>query len=228
MIDDSIRELTAEERESLQRPLQPPPTAVPWRPAASGALRLVGLVALAVGVIALLGGRNIGGLLFAACAGLLYGTYHLVTTAREDARRRAWAEEHLARRRRELSRILEDGRATVRRVHAVAVVQLDPIEDEGTGWVFDLGDGRALFLKGQDYDAPDDEAPWPNTDFEIVRAAADGTMLHMRCHGTLLPPLRVIPGSDLDPGKGWDEREEVLHMSVDEAVRTVLPDSAME
>lgn len=88
--------------------------------------------------------------------------------------------------------------------------------------MFDLGDGRVLFLKGPCYFPSDEDAPWPSTDFEIVRAAADGTMLGLHCHGTALPPLRVVPGDDVDPQKGWDEREEVLHMSVDDAVRSVL------
>jgi hypothetical protein len=57
---------------------------------------------------------------------------------------------------------------------------------------------------------------------EIVRAATDGTMFGLQCHGTPLRPLRVVPRDTVDPQKGWDEREEVLPMSVDEAVRTVL------
>jgi hypothetical protein len=118
--------------------------------------------------------------------------------------------------------MLQDGRVVVKRVHAVAVVEIEPLEDEGTGYVFDLGDGRGLFLKGDDYFPADEDAVWPSTEFEIVRAAADGRVLDVHCHGAALPPLRVIPGDDVDPQKGWDAREEVLHMSVDEAVRTVL------
>ena len=37
-----------------------------------------------------------------------------------------------------------------------------------------------------------------------------------------LPPLRVVSRDDVDPQKGWDEREEVLEMSLDDAVRSIL------
>lgn len=225
MIQDSIRDMTAEERASLQAAMQPPPAAERQparRSIGPEAWGLVGVLVVTLAVIVLSGGRNIGGLVFAAVAGLAAVGYHVVSEARRNAPRRSFSANYIAQRRRELAQILEDGRATVRRVHAVAVVEIQPIEDEGMGYVFDLGDGRVLFLKGQDYDIADDEAPWPNTDFEIVRAAADGTMLGLRCHGTALRPLRVISSDDVDPQTGWDEREEVMHLSVDEAVRMVL------
>ena len=47
-------------------------------------------------------------------------------------------------------------------------------------------------------------------------------MLGLRCQGALLRPMRVIPASMVDPQKGWEEREDVLQMSVDQAVRSVL------
>ncbi|HUR06336.1 MAG TPA: hypothetical protein VM347_27565, partial [Nonomuraea sp.] len=84
------------------------------------------------------------------------------------------------------------------------------------------GDGRVLFLKGQDYRPTEEDDRWPNTDFELVRTVAEGRFMSLICHGSTLPPLRVVPGDDVDPQKGWDEREEVLEMSMDEAVRTVL------
>lgn len=225
MIQEYVREMTTDERASLQGAMRPEPararrpTLRSIEPETWG-LALVAVLTLAV--IALAGGSR-GGLAIAAAAGVLVGGYQLAAAARRNARRREFGEAYAARRHRELVRVLEDGRATVKRVRAVAVVEIEPFEDEGPGYVFDLGDGRVLFVKGQDFSLPDDEdSPWPNTDFEIVRAATDGTMLGLRCHGTALRPLRVVPAADVDPQKGWDEREEVLQMSVDEAVRTVL------
>jgi hypothetical protein len=177
---------------------------------------------LALVAIALAGGRNVGGFALVIAAGVIYGGYRLVSAGRSRARREQFIERYTAQRSGEVARVLQDGRVTVKRVHAVAVVQIEPIEDEGTGYLFDLGDGRVLFLKGQDYDVAGDDAPWPNTEFEIVRAVTDGTMLDLRCHGTALPPLRVISRDEVDPRKAWDEREAVLEMSLDDAVRIVL------
>lgn len=224
MIEEFVREMTAAERADLEQAMRWQPTPVrPSTPQGIGleAVGLVVLLLLALGAIWLAGGRDRGGLVFAAVVGGIFVVHHVISTAR-TARPGAYAQDYMERRRREIVRVLEDGRATVKRVHAVAVVEMEPIEDEGMGYVFDLGDGRVLFLKGQDYFALDEDALWPNTDFEIVRAVADGTMLDLRCHGTALAPLRTIPGDALDPQKGWDEREEVLEMSVDDAVRTVL------
>jgi hypothetical protein len=159
-------------------------------------------------VIAAAGGSR-GGLAIALTAGLLWSGYHLIVAARQRTRRRHFAEAHRERRRAELEKILQNGMARVKRVKAVSVVELAAFEDEGPGYVFDLGDGRVLFVKGQDFASPDDDGPWPNTEFEIVRAAADGTMLGLRCHGALLRPMRVIPASIVDPQKGWEERPAI-------------------
>jgi hypothetical protein len=39
----------------------------------------------------------------------------------------------------------------------VAVVELEPMEDEGAGYLFDLSDGHVLFLKGQGYEPTEDD-----------------------------------------------------------------------
>jgi hypothetical protein len=224
MIQESVREMNAEERAWLQRAMQPQSyevrqvdTAEMWGPV---------VVVVLTFVVLALAGASWGGLAVAATAFAIVGSYKLVAArrraARENAIRQKNLEAHAARRHAKLAGALEDGRVTVKRVHAVAVVEIEPIEDEGTGYVFDLGDSHVLFIKGSDYFPEDEEASWPNTDFEIVRTVAAGQLLDVYCHGTELPPLRVIPGKDVDPGKGWDEREEVLEISLEEAVRSIL------
>lgn len=170
MIEEYVREMTAEERASLQSALRPPPAiARRSRSISTEAWGLAGVWVLTLVVIALAGGRNIGGFVFAAAVGGIVVGYHLVSAARRNARRREYGERYMEQRHPELARVLEDGRVTVKRVRAVAVVEIEPIEDEGTGYVFDLGDGRVLFLKGQDYFPADDGAPWPNTEFGSAR-----------------------------------------------------------
>jgi hypothetical protein len=225
MIEESVREMTAEERASLQSAPRPMPTRT--RQTVLGSIEpetwVTAGVALVAGAgIAVVGAKSIASAVIAVTAGVALGGVPLARAALRESRRLKFAEGYMAGRDRELAAMLEDGRVTVKRVRAVAVVEIEPIEDEGMGYVFDLGDGRVLFLKGQDYDVADDDAPWPNTEFEIVRAATGGTMLGLLCHGAALRPLRVIPRDDVDPRKGWDEREEVLHMSMDEAMRSVL------
>lgn len=226
MIQEFVREMNAEERAWVQRAMRPQPAGTRQSIITPEVWGLAVVWALTLVIIALTGGRNIGGFVFATAVGAGIVGYKLVAEARAraraDAERRKNLEAFETRRSNALARVLEDGRVTVKRVHAVAVVEIEPIEDEGYGYVFDLGDGRVLFIKGDHFFPEDEEAAWPNTDFEIVRAAADGRILDVHCHGTELPPLRVIPGHAVDAQKGWDEREEVLHMSMDEVVRSVL------
>ncbi|HEV7591346.1 MAG TPA: hypothetical protein VGO40_24750, partial [Longimicrobium sp.] len=109
--------------------------------------------------IAVMGGANKGGLAIAAAVGVLMLGYRFAAEARKkargdargDAQNREFIDAHQSRNSAALTRALEDGRVTVKRVSAVAVIEIEPLEDEGTGYVFDLGDGRVLFLKGQEY-----------------------------------------------------------------------------
>jgi hypothetical protein len=222
VIQEFVREMNAEERASLQSAMRSHPAAVWHSDSSRETWGLAAVWILTLVVIVGTGGTHTGGFVVAAVAGALFIGYRLAADAASRARRREFREAHTARMSSELSRALEDGRVMVKRVRAVAVVEIEPLEDEGTGYVFDLGDGRVLFLKGDDYFPAEEGAPWPNTDFEIVRTAGGGTILDVHCHGTALPPLRIIPRDEVDPAKGWDEREEVLEMSVDDAVRTVL------
>ena len=227
MIEELVREMSPEERAWLQSGIEPSPVPRPQRSDYARETWVFAAVwILTLVVIALFGGGNVGGLVIAAAAGVVVLGYRLVAEARRkapgNARNRDFVDAHQTRNAAELARALDDGRVTVKRVRAVAVIQIEPLEDEGTGYVFDLGDGRVLFLKGQEYVPEEDGDPWPNTDFELVRTVVHDRLMSLVCHGAALPPLRVVPSDEVDPQKGWDEREEVLRMSMDEAVRTIL------
>lgn len=136
MIEEFVREMTAEERADLER-------AMRWRPAdappsttqgmAWEAAGLALVLVLALAGIWLAGGRNRGGLAFAALAGAVVVVHHVVSGTRKARRGEYSGAGYLERRRGEIALVLEDGRATVTRVRAVAVAQIEPIEDEGTG-----------------------------------------------------------------------------------------------
>ena len=215
-----MREMSADERAWLQGPTRPQPPV--WHSDTQREARVLGVIWVVLVAGLTLMGANPGALLGLVVLGLFLVVRPLVKDAVEKAHRRKFFEAYDANRSRELARMLQDGRVVVKRVHAVAVVEIEPLEDEGTGYVFDLGDGRVLFIKGPYYEPSDEEAPWPNTDFEIVRAATGDLIFDVRCHGTALPPVRVVRKDEVDGQKGWDEREEVLPMSMDEAVRTIL------
>lgn len=231
MIEEFVRPLTTEERQWLRDATRPSPAVrPPPRPSRFAILPAVGLgvgaavlavLSLTAAFVGFGGGRE------PALAGIfgvlaLVFLFRLATAERTHVPTREWWREHEARNRAELAAALADGHAVVKRVRAVAVVEVEPMEDEGTGWFFDLGDGRTLFLKGQDYDSPDEDAAWPNTDFEIVRTRSAGRWLDLRCHGQALRPVRVVRAEECDPEAAWDEREEVRDLGLDDAVKTIL------
>ncbi len=221
MIHESVRKMTAEERLAFQRAVHSGPTRpspVRW-PLAAGLVTAAALV-VAAGVAGLIPGG-----LAAALAGVaMFALYDNVVAPRAGQRRmQKRREEFAAESERALARVLDDGRVSVKRVRAVAVVEIEPMEDEGPGYLFDLGDGHVLFLRGQEYGlADDDGVSWPNTDFDIVRTVAEGRMLDLACHGQVLAPVRIIRGDEVDPELPWGDREEVLDLTLDQAVKTVL------
>lgn len=106
---------------------------------------------------------------------------------------------------------LADGRVKVKHVTAAAVIELAEFEDEGSGWLFDVGSGQVLLLKGQKY-VPENEAdPWPNSEFEIVRTQRGAWWMGLFCRGTELKPIRTLELSDCRKDFAWGEdREELL------------------
>lgn len=216
--------MNAEEREWLAgapRPFPDPPLRYTL-----GTVRnhVVGLAVSVVLVVALLAaaGPRYRGLAVALAGGGLFFVVEIRKAFAERAELRRRQTAHQAQRRPVLARALQDGRVAVKRVRAVAVVKIEPMEDEGTGYLFDLGDGRVLALKGAHYSPFDGEAELPNSEFDIVRLATDGTLIGVYCRGEALTPLRVIGSDEYDAEEWWSEREEVLNMSLDEAVQSVV------
>lgn len=226
MIEESVRELTAKERGWLRDGMGPVPATSP--PYGYDAVRTAAAMAAGFLILTLVAAFvEIGGVPAPVLAGLfvlaaIVSLARLAAAYREYAAARDWRRGYLEQNRAELTRALEDGHAVVKRVRAVAVVEIEPMEDEGTGYLYDLGDGRVLFLKGQGYEPEDEDTPWPNTEFEIVRTRAAGRWLDLRCHGEALRPVRLVRADECDPQAAWDEREVVLEMGLDDAVKTIL------
>lgn len=89
-------------------------------------------------------------------------------------------------------------------VVAEGYAELEEVEDEGACWAFDLGDGRVVFLVGQQFYA---SARFPSLDFSVVFPLdEDGRSADMwiEKRGEAVPPDRVIPGD-----VKWELWEEV-------------------
>lgn len=96
---------------------------------------------------------------------------------------------------RSLESALERDRARVYDIRARAFVELEEYEDEGACYAFDLGDGRLVFVTGQEFYP---EARFPSLDFSLVHpvddtdAAAD---FWIEKWGPRADPVRVIPAA---------------------------------
>lgn len=116
----------------------------------------------------------------------------MVAWVARDARR--WSDE-ARRMAADLDAVLAGGEAREWRVEAAAFVEFEEVEDEGAGYVFDLADGRLLFLSGQELYP---SARFPSLDFSMVdlldpRGRPVDQVVVKR--GRRAAPRRVIPAS---------------------------------
>lgn len=111
---------------------------------------------------------------------------------------------------------LADGSVNVKRVTASAVIDVIAFEDEGSGSIYDVGEGRILFLKGERYVPVEENMPWPNSEFEIVRTAHGGLWVGLFCSGEELFPLRAIETSECPDDVMWEEREELIDGEIEQ------------
>ena len=87
---------------------------------------------------------------------------------------------------------LERGEAASSDIVARAYVEFEEVEDEGACWAFDLGDGRIVFIVGQEYYRED---RFPSHDFSIVEPLDErGRSAHewIEKRGDAAAPARVI------------------------------------
>ncbi|HSM09103.1 MAG TPA: hypothetical protein VLA33_08815 [Gemmatimonadota bacterium] len=88
---------------------------------------------------------------------------------------------------------LERGEAASYDIVARAYTEFEEAEDEGACWAFDLGDGRIVFVIGQEYYREDG---FPSHDFSLVQPLDEsGRPAHewIEKRGEAMPPARAIP-----------------------------------
>lgn len=137
---------------------------------------------------------------------------------------RNWSRIHRDFMRDSIPRIrkaLDDGRVVVKKVAANAVIKIVEFEDEGSGYIYDVGDGKILFLKGQWYFPVDEEMRWPNSEFEIVRTVHGDVWVGIFCLGEELAPVRELEISQCIDDIVWTDREEVLEGDLEQFVKSI-------
>ena len=193
---------------------------VKWVAIWTAALFVSGL--LATGLAAMTPPEIVGSVGFTVLgfAGILC-LYFIVELIRSHIR---WSHHERDFQQREVPEIqaaLKEASVNVTTVRATDVAMIEQVEDEGDGFIFDVGNGQLLFLKGQEYWPADDAMPWPNSDFEIVRSAAGNRWIGIFCTGTALTPTTVLKGSECKHDIMWAHHEDVVTASMQEFVRSL-------
>lgn len=205
MLEKSRRALNRKERQILKELIGPSSPVVTL----SGTLRWFALWfgILALCVIACIKAESLPGgpalvIPVASVVGLLafYLAYLVASSHFEISQRIRRFESNTPRLKADLA----DGHVSVLTVTAAQVVMIEQSEDEGSAYIYDLGDGTCLFLRGNDYEEEHD-GPWPARRFEIVRSAS-GWFLGVSGVEEALEPARTIPMSEM-PKNFWSSHE---------------------
>lgn len=86
-----------------------------------------------------------------------------------------YARETERWRRQNFAAILKENAVLVTEVRSSAAAVLEAEGDEGDLFIFDIGDGRLLWMHGQDVRPTAGNRSWPNDHFEIIRST-DGVI----------------------------------------------------
>lgn len=95
---------------------------------------------------------------------------------------------------------LEHGGASVCSVTSDRVIMIKEFEDEGSAYIYDLGDGTSFFLRGDDYFPEGPEGTndqWPAKRFEIVRMAANDLLVGVYGASERLEPVQTVPMNEM-------------------------------
>jgi len=225
MFEEFIREINKRERSELeklvsqQRPQVTLLYTTKWVSVwVAGLALLIGLASIVVRLTANPAIGIIGGVLGVAALICLYAVILLVQSYFH------WGRLHRKFQREdvpEIMKALADGRVAVKKVKATAVIEIEEFEDEGAGYIFDIGSGKILFLKGQWFSPLETNIEWPNSEFEIVRTVHANRWVGILCYGQRLEPVRVIESSECKDEIVWEEREDVLEGTIESFAQSI-------
>ena len=183
---------------------------------------LIALALVAYGAVrwrppAIVGGMAGGVLLVAG----IICTYIIIASIQSHVHWSRHQREHQQRDVPVIQAALRDATVNAMVVRATAVATIQQFEDEGDGFIFDVGDGQLLFLKGQQYWPIDDTMPWPNTEFEIVRTAVGDRWIGIFCSGEGLEPATVLQSAECSEEVVWGDHEDLLHVPMAEFLQSI-------
>jgi len=119
-------------------------------------------------------------------------------------------------------RVLQNGRCYSRDVTASEVYVIEAFEDEAPGYIFALGEGKSLLLKGQQYVPEEDKMPWPAATFSLVRSTDGQLWIGLFSFGQALAPTRTIEMRECKEDFIWAEREDELDGQPDEVLKRIM------
>ena len=226
MYEELTRTMNEQERSLLTELVanaEPPPAlagTVKWLFVWTGgivlcALAATALISLGVNpvIIGIIGGPlAIAGIICLYAVITLIGQYHHCSRIHRDFMRHEAPQ---------IQKALENGNVFVKKVSANAVIEIVELEDEGSGYIYDVGHGKTLFLKGQRFFPVNEDMRWPNSEFEIVRTVHGDVWIGIFCSGNELTPVRVLETSECIDDVVWAEREEVLEGEIDQFAKSI-------
>ncbi len=226
MYEELTRNMNDQERAMLNKlslSTYPPVTfaeTIKWLAVWAGGILLCGLAA--TGLIILEPHPVIGGIIGApiALAGIvcLYAIIMLVDGYfRLTHHHRDFVRGDIP----EIKAALDDGQVFVKKVSAEAVIEIVEFEDEGSGYIYDVGDGKILFLKGQRFYPVNDDMSWPNSKFEIVRTVHGDMWVGIFCSGVQLTAIREIKTSECADDIVWADREDILDGDIEQFAKSI-------
>ena len=226
MYDEVTRSMNAQERallEELAANTEPPVNlagTAKWVSLWTSGIVLCAIIGTALIAMAVnpVSGGIIGGLLAVVAIICLYAIIMLIGGHRHWSRIHRDFTIHLIP---QIHKALEDGNVFVKKVSANAVIEIVEFEDEGSGFIYDVGDGRILFLKGQRFYPVDEDMRWPNSEFEIVRTVHGDMWVGIFCFGVELAPVRELETSECIDDIVWADCEEVLDGDIEQFARSI-------
>ena len=148
-------------------------------------------------------GAVLAGVTFVACIIAGYCAYAVVAGYRRTV---YYAANFAQKTAPQIRAALQDGRTSVCRVTSVGVIVIEEFEDEGSAFIYDLGDGTCLYLRGEGYYL--DNVPgtsWPVRQFDLVRAAANDLWLGVFNRERRLEPELEVSMEEMPREYAWGD-----------------------
>lgn len=226
MIQETVRRLKDQERRSLEEQLaaSSPVTGretLKWGFIWTGGLTMLGLFAaglIAIGPNPVLAGL-VGGILVVAGIICLYA---LIITVSSFFHWRKGYRDFAANTIPLIRKVLAEDQVLSRDVTASEVYEIEAFEDEGSGYIFALGTGKSLLLKGQKYVPDDDQMPWPATEFSLVRSVDNSLWIGVFSSGQEMSPARTVEMQECSDEFIWSEREEVIDGQPEDVLKGIM------